>query len=104
MLTIANVRDNTIFRAYTPNETQALTLPNNNRQVKAYLERNRDVYTDFADGDISLLSFLKDKIRTYWNLFTKKPDPILEIKAKMIEEEIKDLVKTKHASSVNYVA
>ena len=60
-----------------------------------YRRMNRSVYSDYVDGDISLMHLLSDKFEDLWNILTKK-NPNLELKAQMIE---RDLLEEAHRKS-----
>jgi len=52
-----------------------------------YRKMNKSVYSDYVDGDISLIHLLTDKFEDLWYALTKK-NPKLELKAQMIERNL----------------
>lgn len=60
---------------------------NNPDAKKAYLDMNKDVYTDFVDGDISFSQFVAQKLKNFWHIITKE-DPTIERKAQIIENSL----------------
>ena len=49
---------------------------------------NKDVYIDYVAGDISLIQLLANKLKNLANVLAKN-DPRLEIRAQIIEENLK---------------
>jgi len=81
-----NRTNNIIHYSNKPYEIQS--FKNNASAREAYLNMNKSVYVDYVDGDISLPKLLATKLKNFWNIVFKK-DPLLEIKAQIIEESLK---------------
>ncbi len=92
MLTISKINTTQNFKAGNFHKSQVITTPGNFQAKALYFDMNKQAFTDFAGGDISLFNFLGNKVKKYWHLFTENRDPALELKAQIIEENIKDLV------------
>ena len=56
-------------------------------KYRDYRKMNKSVYTDYVEGDISLIHLLSDKFEDLWNVLTKR-NPNLELKAQMIEQDL----------------
>ncbi|MCR4881613.1 MAG: hypothetical protein K6A44_06660 [bacterium] len=89
MLTVDKINSNIIFRSNKLYEHKLSSFGNNAEARKAYKEMNKDVYVDYVDGDISLPTFLAEKLKNFWRIVTKE-DPTIEIKARMIEKSLKE--------------
>ena len=89
MLTVDKINTNTTFRSNTLSEKKLSSFGNNIEARKAYLDMNKDVYSDYVGGDISLPTFLAGKLKNFWRIVTKE-DPTIEIKARMIEKSLKE--------------
>lgn len=90
MLTVDKISYNKItFKSAKNYGFKLSSFGNNLDAQKAYLDMNKDIYVDFVDGDISILSFLADKLKNYWNIVINK-HPDLELKTRMIEENLKN--------------
>jgi len=63
-------------------------------KFRDYRRMNKSVYSDYVDGDISLMHLLSDKFEDLWNILTKK-NPKLELKAQMIERDLLEEAKQK---------
>jgi len=61
-------------------------------KFRDYRKMNKSVYSDYVDGDISLMHLLSDKFEDLWNILTKK-NPNLELKAQMIEKDLLEEAK-----------
>ena len=89
MLNVGKIQNNNYIRANTLSGATLSSFGNNIFAQEAYLEMNKDVYVDFVEGDISVLQFLANKLKNFWNIATNK-DPMIEIKARIIEENLKN--------------
>ena len=108
MLTVDKINSNVIFRSNKLYETKLSSFGNNAEARKAYKEMNKDLYVDYVDGDISLPTFLADKLKNFWRIVTKE-DPTIELKARMIEQSLRDgqtdeQIKQRLINSFNMVA
>ena len=99
MLLVSKISTNQNFGARNFHKSQVITTPESFQAKALYFDMNKQALTDFAGGDISLFNFLGEKVRKYWNLFTENRDPVLELKAKIIEENIKNVVENSKFSS-----
>ncbi len=105
MLSVSKLNTNENFRARTFHKSQVVVSPENLQAKALYFDMNKQAFTDFAGGDISLFNFLGQKVKKYWHLFTANSDPVLELKAKIIEDNIKNMVKNSDIKSKKvYVA
>ena len=98
MLLVSKINTNQNFKAGTFHKSQVVSTPGNFQAKALYFDMNKQALTDFAGGDISLFNFLGQKVKKYWHLFTEHNDPALELKAQIIEENIKNIVANSAAS------
>lgn len=92
MLQVSKINTTQNFKAGIFHKSQVITTPGNFQAKALYFDMNKQAFTDFAGGDISLFNFLGNKVKKYWHLFTENRDPALELKAQIIEENIKNMV------------
>ncbi len=89
MLTVDKINLNTSFGSNKLYKKNLSSFGNNSEARNAYLDMNKDVYTDYVGGDISLPAFLANKLKNFWRIVTKE-DPTIEIKARMIEKSLRE--------------
>ena len=68
---------------------------------QAYQRINRDINMDYVAGDISLIALLANKLKNIANLLAQK-DPMLELRAQVIEENLK--VRANDHLKYNFIA
>ena len=98
MLLVSKLNTTENFKAKALHKSQVIVSPEKIQAKALYFNMNKQAFTDFAGGDISLFNFLGQKIKKYWHLFTSNSDPVLELKAKMIEDNIKNIVTNSELS------
>jgi len=101
MLKVDTVNSKITNSSNIPYESRVNSFGNNPAVQQAYLNMNRDVYVDYVDGDISLLQLLAGKLRNFVSILNNQ-DPKIEIKARMIEEGLKQQAQRK--LSLNTIA
>ena len=90
MLTVDKITNNNInirFASQTSANKKAYSFGNEADAWRAYRDMNKEVYTDYANGDISLIALIGDKFKGLWAILTAQ-DPTLNIKEQMIEESL----------------
>lgn len=93
-MNVAKVNNNQTFRSNKHYELKLNSFGNNTNARQAYLDMNKAVYVDYVDGDISLASLLAQKLKNFWHILFHR-DPLIELKAKIIEESLKESAKEK---------
>ena len=91
---INNSSQSVVFKGVIPNNSPFVNMPSgaNSDLVKSYLGRNKNVYIDYAEGDISFLNLLTNKLSYYWDLFRNQQNAELNMRAKNIEDQIRNVV------------
>ena len=92
MLKVDTINNTKFNRSNIPYECKLNSFGNNPVAQQAYLNMNKDVYVDYVDGDISLLSFVAGKLKNFVAILSNQ-DPMLELKAQIIEESLKQEAK-----------
>lgn len=93
---INNSSQRIAFKGVIPNNSPFVNMPSNTKSdlVESYLGRNKNVYVDYAEGDISFLNLLTNKITYYWDLFRNQQNTELNTRAKNIETQIRSVVSS----------
>ena len=94
MLMVNKIQTNPTFSSNKFYEQRLNSFGNNFDAKQAYLDMNSSVYNSYIDGDISLPKYLRNKLKNFWNIVLNK-DPLLELKARIIEESLKESAKEK---------
>ena len=102
MLLVSNINKTPNFKAGNFHKSQVISSPENFQAKALYFDMNKQALTDFAGGDISLFNFLGQKIKKYWHLLTENCDPVLELKAQIIEDNIKNMVDNSDCSDKKF--
>ena len=96
MLTVDKITNNNLtYRLNMPYSQSKVSFGFSGADAEnVYFAMNKDVYSNYVDGDISLVQFLGRKLQNFWNILFNQ-DPLIDLKARIVEESLK-----KHADEV----
>ena len=88
MLKVDTIKNNSFSNSNIQYAKNSNSFGHKQVAQQAYMKMNKDVYIDYVAGDISLIQLLANKLKNLANVLAKN-DPRLEIKAQIIEENLK---------------